>query len=171
MRKVKLFIACSLDGFIARQDGAIDWLFTDNDYGYQAFYDSIDTTLMGNKTYEQLISFGDFPYQEKKNYVFTRQFDLESTEWMTFITEDMVAFTKALKKYAGKDIWLIGGGAIINILYQAGLIDEYILAINPIILGSGIPLFPGPIGEQKLKLLDTKTYPSGLVQITYGKDG
>jgi len=77
--------------------------------------------------------------------------------------------TRTLKKYPGKNIWLIGGGAIINILYQAGLINEYILAIHPIILGHGIPLFPGPIGEQQLKLLNTKTYPSGLVQITYAK--
>lgn len=169
MRRVKLFIACSLDGFIARVDGAVDWLFTDDDYGYHAFYDSIDTTLMGNKTYEQVSAFGEFPYREKHNYVFTRQTDLPSTQWVSYISEDMVAFTQYLKEEKGKDIWLIGGGAIINILYQAGLIDEYILAIHPVILGNGIPLFPGPIGEQKLRLLDTKTYPNGLVQLYYEK--
>lgn len=171
MRKVKLFIACSLDGFIARPDGAVDWLFTDDDYGYLAFYDSIDTTLMGNKTYQQVLSDGEFPYLGKNNYVFTRQTNLPSTAQVIFIAEDIVSFTQKLKKSSGKDIWLIGGGAIINILYQAGLIDEYILAIHPVILGKGIPLFPGPIGEQKLLLQDVKTYSTGLVQLTYEKAG
>lgn len=169
MRNLKLFIACSLDGFIARSDGDVDWLFTDDDYGYQEFYDSIDTTLMGNKTYQQVMTFGEFPYPGKNNYVFTRQINLPPTTYVTFITEDIVTFTRKLKVSEGKDIWLIGGGAVINILYQAGLIDEYILAIHPIILGKGIPLFHGPIGEQKLALQDCKTYPSGLVQLFYEK--
>jgi dihydrofolate reductase len=169
MRKLKLFIACSLDGFIARPDGDVDWLFTDGDYGYQEFYDSIDTTLMGNKTYRQVASFGEFPYPGKNNYVFTRQMNLSPTEHVAFITEDIVTFTRKLKLGEGKDIWLIGGGAVINILYQAGLIDQYILAIHPIILGKGIPLFPGPIGEQKLVLQDCRNYPGGLVQVFYEK--
>lgn len=169
MRNLKLFIACSLDGFIARSDGDVDWLLTDDDYGYQEFYASIDTTLMGNKTYRQVMTFGEFPYPGKNNYVFTRQMNLPATEYVAFITEDIVTFTRKLKVSDGKDIWLIGGGAVINILYQAGLIDQYILAIHPIILGKGIPLFHGPIGEQKLVLQDCKTYPSGLVQLFYEK--
>ena len=169
MRKIKLFIACSLDGFIARTDGAVDWLFTDEDYGYDRFYDTIDTTLMGNKTYQQIIDTGVFPYQDTKNFVFTRQMDLQPTRWVTFVNEDMVSFAHTLKNRPGKDIWLIGGGAIINILYQAGLIDRYILSIHPIILGKGIPLFPGPIGEQKLKLRSSESFPSGLLQVIYDK--
>lgn len=73
MRKIILFVATSLDNYIAREDGQVNWLFMDQDYGYNAFHASIDTTLMGNKTYQQILESGDFPYKQTKNYVFTRQ--------------------------------------------------------------------------------------------------
>jgi dihydrofolate reductase len=73
MRKVKLFIASSLDGYIAREDGSIDWLYTDGDYGYMQFYNSVNTVLMGRKTYDQTLGFGiEYPYKDKKNYVFSQ---------------------------------------------------------------------------------------------------
>ena len=75
MRKVTLFIACSVDGYIAREKGGIDWLFTDNDYGYKKFYSSIDTILTGRKTYEQALGFGEWPYPGKKCYVLSRKPD------------------------------------------------------------------------------------------------
>ena len=167
MRKIILFIATSLDGYIAREDGAIDWLFTDADYGYKHFYDSIDTTVMGNTTYKQALTFGEFPFKEKINYVFTRQAPKAKDERVTFISEDIATFGAALKKQEGKDIWLVGGGQINEAFRQAGLIDELIISIHPIILGKGIPLFGDSSTISNLKMLSHEIYPSGLVQIRY----
>ena len=72
MRKIRLFIASSLDGYIGRQDGSIDWLFTDADYGYSDFLRSVETVLMGRKTYDKVLSFGKYPYEDKKRYVFSQ---------------------------------------------------------------------------------------------------
>jgi dihydrofolate reductase len=167
MRKIKLFIACSLDGFIAGPNGEIDWLFTDGDYGYSDFYKSIDSTLNGYKTYEKTLEFGEFPYKGKKNYVFTRQPGRQGGARVQFITTDPAAFTRQLKAQPGKDVFLVGGGEIIRLLYAERLIDEYCIAFHPVILGAGIPLFSNLAGRQPLRLTDCKSYPSGLVQVTY----
>lgn len=168
MRKIKLFIAQSLDGFIARADGQVDWLFTDDDYGYHEFYASIDTTLMGRRTYEELAAFGgDFPYPEKTNFVLTRNPELTNNSDVTFISVDAVTFVNKLKAQEGGDIWLIGGGQLNAGLLNAGLIDEMILSVHPIILGEGIPLFAHGTGEAHFQLLGGQVFPSGLVQFTY----
>jgi dihydrofolate reductase len=170
MRKVKLFIATSLDSFIATTDGGVDWLFGDRDYGYRDFYNSIDTTLMGNNTYKQILEFGvDFPYTDKTNYVFSKQ-PQKDTEFVSFIgeDEDLVSFVVSLKQKEGKDIWLIGGGEINAFFLSHHLIDEMILSVHPVILGPGLPLFAGQLRQQDLRLLNCKTFPSGLAQLVYG---
>ena len=99
MRKIILFIATSLDGYIARENGDIDWLFTEGEYGYNEFYDSIDTVLMGGKTYRQALTFGDeFPYATKQAYVFTRDVNHKSNEEVAFIHHDMLDFAQDLKR-------------------------------------------------------------------------
>ena len=85
MRKVILFIGSSLDGYIAREDGTIDWLFTDGDYGYKQFYDSVDTVLVGRKTFNQVLEFSKSPFEKKKCYVFTKQSSLENTQNIQFV--------------------------------------------------------------------------------------
>lgn len=169
MRKIKLFIACSLDGYIARSNGDIDWLFTEGDYGYHDFYASIDTIIMGYKTYEKGRSLGEFQFKNKKNFVFTRFSGRKNTESVTFASGDIIAFTKKLKKKKGKDIWLMGGGEIIKALFNEKLIDEYIMAIHPVVLTEGIPLFSGLEEQQDLVLTDVKKFPNGLVEIFYKK--
>ena len=142
MRKIVLFIATSLDGYIARENGDIDWLFSDQDYGYSKFFDSIDTVLMGGKTYRQVMGFGgDFPYASKNCFVFTHDVSYESNDEVTFIHHNLEEFTTALKEKEGKDIWLIGGSEINTILLNEGLIDEMRIFMHPVILGHGIPLF------------------------------
>lgn len=169
MRKLKLFIACSIDGFIARENGDVEWLFTDADYGYDKFYKTIDTTLMGKNTYKKILTFGEFPYKDKINYVFAHQAQPKRDN-VEFIQKDATYFVKNLKnKPTGSDIWLIGGGQIISLLHNHALIDEYILAIHPIILGEGITLFDFIHQEQALKLKEHQIYESGLVQLTYEK--
>ena len=168
MRKIKLYIATSFDQFIAREDGSVDWLFTDGDYGYQAFYDSLGITLMGRKTYEQVLSFGGpFPYPTTTNYVFTSDDSKSDNEQVIFINEDIVEFARELKATAGKDIWLIGGGQLNTLFLENQLIDELLLFVHPIFLGKGIPLFSNLDSEHSLKLLETKPYENGLVLLRY----
>ena len=164
MRKIKLFIACSLDGFIAREDGGIDWLFN-GDYGYNKFYDSIDTVLMGRKTYELALKLEE-SYKDKRAIVFTRQKNLKKSSNVEFVS-DIVSLTKKLKNSKGKDIWLVGGGEIISVLLNNNLIDEMQIFVHPIILGKGIKLFQNIKKEVRLKLAGTKNYKSGLVQLNY----
>ena len=174
MRKTKLYIASSLDSYIASDDGGIDWLFSDADYGYAKFYDSIDTILVGRKTYDQSLTFDEYPYKGKKVYVFTRRTEEKKndndTHDVEFIDEDIPLFARHLIQQSSakkKDIWLLGGGEIVSILLNAGLIDEIILSIHPIILGKGIPLFNNIKKQMKLQLQEFIPFESGLVQLCY----
>lgn len=171
MRKIILYIATSLDSYIARNDHSLDWLFTDQDYGYTPFLGTIDTTLMGYTTFEQVLGFGEFPYQDKKNFVFTRNHADTNYPYAVFISGNIEQIVTELKNAEGKDIWLIGGGEINTILLNANLIDSIIISIHPVILGAGIPLFTGIIRESHFELVDTVSFSSGLVQLTYKKIG
>jgi dihydrofolate reductase len=167
MRKLVLFIAASLDGYIARPDGGIDWLFTDQDYGYQAFYDSVDTILMGRRTYDQVLSFGDYPYAGKHAYVFsTRPLSWANAD-VEAVSEDAASFISRLKHADGGPIWLVGGAALIKTCLERDMIDEFMVSFHPLILGGGIPLFPNTESSRRLSLLSVQTFESGLVQVRY----
>ena len=167
MRKVILFIAASLDGYIARQSGEIDWLFTDQDYGYSEFFASVDTLLMGRKTYEQVLTFGEYPYKGVKSYVFTRNPLFPADSNAEVITDDIKNFIENLRQAEGKNIWLVGGSQLTHDLMSNNLVDELILSIHPIGLGEGIPLFYNRTNPQSLNLTKCQTYNSGLVQLSY----
>jgi dihydrofolate reductase len=170
MRKLILYSAVSLDGFIARLDGEIDWLFQGQegqDYGYNAFSQSVDTVIMGGKTFRQVLGFGDpFPYEDKNCYVYTRDVSL-SFESAIFIHHDLIEHTKKLKSQEGKNIWLIGGGQINTLHLNAGLVDEIQLFIHPVILGHGIRLFENEVIENWLVPKDVEEYSDGMIRITY----
>jgi len=167
MREIVLYSASSFDGYIARKNGDIDWLFSDADYGYQEFYDSIDTTLTGHNTYKQIKFFDEFPYPGKTNYIFGKPSGIPDDNPVIFVSDDMINFVQQLKKERGKKIWLVGGGQLNSTLWNTGFIDEIILSVHPILLGEGIPLFAGNPVERTLKLIHTKSFESGLVQMTY----
>ena len=169
MRKVKLFIASSLDCYIAREDAGIDWLYTDADYGYAKFYDSIDTIIVGRKSYDQSLTFDEYPYKGKKVYVFTRKKVRKNNneQDVEYIDTGIHDFVTSLTKSIGKDIGLLGGGEIVSILLNAGLVDEIILSIHPIILGRGIPLLRNIQKEVNLKLENLLSFESGLTQLYY----
>jgi len=176
MRPLILYIAASLDHYIARPDGNVDWLhapeytIAGEDYGYQGFYDSVDTILMGNKTYQLIEGFeGAFPYAGKTNYVFSRKEDHPKNEHVTFVSEDLPDFVRRLKRSEGQNIWLVGGGQINTLFLQHGLIDRMILTLIPRMLGMGIPLFSGPTTDRSFTLESCQSYRSGLVQLTYQK--
>lgn len=169
MRKVKLFIASSLDCYIAREDGGTDWLYTDADYGYAKFYDSIDTIIVGRKSYDQSLTFDIYPYKGKKVYVFSRKKERKNNneQDVEYIDTNIQDFVTSLTQSIGKDIWLLGGGEIVSVLLNAGLVDEIILSIHPIILGTGIPLLRNIQKEVNLKLENSFSFESGLMQLCY----
>jgi dihydrofolate reductase len=173
-RKVVLYAAASLDNFIATADGGVKWLehprfaLPREDFGYRKFLRSIDTTLMGHTTYRQLLGFGGpFPYAGKANYVFTRSSRRKDTEHVSFISRNIPAFVRALKKKKGKDLWLVGGARINTLLLNHGLIDRIILTVVPLALGSGIPLFAEGAKPAAFRLKKTRLFPNGFVQITW----
>ncbi len=166
MRKLVLYIATSLDGYIAGPSGEIDWLFADQDYGYREFFAGVDTVLMGRKTYEQALSFGEYPYQGTRGFVFSRA-RRTPDENVTFVSSDVASLVSGLKRASGKNIWLVGGGEIVAECVRHDLIDEFILFVHPIILGAGIPLFPPGLPRRPLKLVRSGSFSSGLVQISY----
>ncbi|WP_242920915.1 dihydrofolate reductase family protein [Pontibacter liquoris] len=170
MRRVILYIAASQDGYIARPDGSIDWLedaayaLEGVDFGYSAFMQSIDTTLMGHTTYKQVLGFdAPFPYSDKTNYVFSRSAHPDTAQ-AHFVHEDPATFTRQLQQLPGKDIWLIGGSELNTVLLNAGLINEVIITTIPVILGQGIPLFAIGAQETKLHLHHSRSYQNGFVQ-------
>lgn len=173
MRKIKLYIASSLDNFIASKNGSVEWLFSDADYGYATFYDSVDTILVGRKTYEQSLTFDEYPYRGKKVYVFTHNAKAESNNkrmpGVKYIDNNIPDFVRRLtqERISNKDIWLLGGGEIVSILLNADLVDEIILSIHPIILGRGIPLFKNIEKRINLRLKESVPFESGLVQLRY----
>ncbi|WP_053957463.1 dihydrofolate reductase family protein [Inediibacterium massiliense] len=172
-RSIILYIATSLDGYIARNNGAVDWLSGNGenpnaDNGYDAFYSTIDTIIMGRTTYEQIINVlspNIWVYEGKKCYVATTR-KSEIHNKVEFISNDITGFVRNLKKQQGKDIWLVGGGKLIDQFIKQDLIDKYIITMVPIILGDGLPLFLKENPEIKLRLIETKMV-DGMVELSY----
>ena len=168
MRKLILGVAVSLDGFIEGPNGDYDWCFTDQDYGMSDFLKRVDSTFVGRKTYELSLTMegGDAGFPQLKEYVFSRTLD-SVKKGSVLIKENMKERVEEIKNENGKDIWLFGGASLTTSLMNLGLVDEVWLAIHPIILGAGKPLFNDIKGRVKLKLLDTQTYNTGLVSVVY----
>ncbi|MDO8964930.1 MAG: dihydrofolate reductase family protein [Coriobacteriia bacterium] len=169
MRPVVLYIATSLDGFIAREDGSIEFLdpWADGDYGYDRFYAGVDTLLIGGNTYRQALEFEEWPYDGKRVIVFTRHIPADGDERVEFVTNDVAGFTRRLRAEDGKTIWLVGGAQIIGTLIDADLVDELIVSLVPIILGAGVPLvWPGE-RDVPLELVSSVDADGGVVQMRY----
>lgn len=169
MRKLILGLAVSLDGYIEGPHGEYDWCFTDQDYGMKEFYTRIDSMFIGRKSYELVQTMGDeampgFP--KLKEYVFSTTMK-EAKPGVEIISENIEEEVKKIKNQPGKDIWLFGGASLTASLLNAGLIDEIGMAVHPILLGSGKPLFSNIQQRIPLKLVDSKTYDTGLVYLTY----
>ena len=161
-RKLVLFIAQSLDGYIATKDDSLDWLFKvegEGDNGYSEFYETIDTVLIGKRTYDWVMEQekGQFPYLNKNSYVFSRSTVIDTKD-VTFINGNIVDFTNDLKKEEGKDIWIVGGGDILHTFLKEKLVDELIVTVAPTIIGQGIPLFKAGDYELNLTLKGTRTF-------------
>jgi dihydrofolate reductase len=172
MRKVVVYIAVSLDGYIAQEDGNIDWLsmveVPGEDYGYATFYETIDTVVMGRKTYEKVLSFGiPYPHSQKQNYIISKTLCGSTNQSIVFFNGDVKTLVTDLKQQDGKNIFIDGGAQLVQSLLKEKLIDNIIISTIPILLGCGIRLFNGELPFQNLQLLSTKTFDSGLVQVHY----
>lgn len=176
-RRIVLDLAVSLDGFIEGVNGETDWCIMDEDMDFNKFLCSIDAILYGRKSYELWGKY--IPGQEssdmekemwrlvhsKKKYVFSKT--LTKLDNAMVINDNIAEEVNKLKKESGKDIWLYGGASLITTFMNMGLVDEYRLSIHPIILGAGKPLFVGIKQRQELKLVDTRRFSSGVVQLCY----
>lgn len=173
MRKVVLFIAMSLDGYIADIHGGIGWLegqgSGENDMvSYEGFIQDVDTVIMGANTYRQLVtelSPNEWVYSDFTSYIITHT-PKKSTDRIRFTDEDPCQLVNRLKNEAGKAIWICGGASIVKQLMQADLIEQYYINVIPTILGNGIRLFGTFEKEVKLKLIKTKSY-NGITDLVY----
>jgi dihydrofolate reductase len=175
-RKIIVYIATSVDGYIARPDGDVAWLDRPRpkgNYGMGEFWKSIDTILWGRKTFSKGIEMG----MEKRmasgfgagirNYVFSRQAQESKVAGFQFVSEPIKAFAQELRKNRGKNIWMMGGGEIIASFLDEGEIDEFIINVVPVLIGEGIPLIAPRHRLIRLKLLSSKKFPDGVVTSRY----
>jgi dihydrofolate reductase len=170
MRKIIVYVATSADGYIARPDGDVSWLDRKRprgNYGMAAFFKSVDTVLMGRKTYEVALAFGQTSYPGKKNYVFSRTLRRRGAQDVEFVRGRVGEFARRLRGAEGKDIWLVGGGGLAASFLDEGQIDEFIIHVVPVFIGEGIPLIHPRHRSVPLTLRSSRAYPDGVVRLHY----
>ena len=173
VRKISLFIAMSLDGYIADSKGGVDWLNgqgndDENIDTYSEFAKTIDTILMGWNTYHQIVtelSPKEWVYNDFTTYVFTHNEHISSKK-IRFVNINPVELVKKLKGKNGKDVWICGGANLVQQLVNEDLIDYYHITVIPMLLGSGIRLFENGKYEINLRLLNTQSY-NGMTELIY----
>lgn len=174
MRNVVLSLGISLDGYIARPGGEVDWLEMDPEYAprMKEFFDSTDAAVMGRKTFDVALGMGGQGGFSggTPNYVFSRTQPPGKRHGVEFVNQPLRPFVEALKGRPGKDIWLMGGGEIARDFLKEDLVDRIYLGIVPILLGEGIPLFPAGFPQRNLKLIEHRAYSkTGTLEVTYAR--
>ncbi len=167
--QISIYIAASIDGYIARQDGSLDWLNRvggfDEDYGFQKLLDSIDAVILGRNTYEIAATVPDWPYKGKRIIVLSNSLKTVREEAELFCG-DLTQLVSQLQLDGIKHVW-IDGGVTISQFLDLQIVDFMTLSIIPVILGGGIPLFKAIGKELPCRLISSQSYPSGLVQLNY----
>ena len=171
-RKIIVHIATSADGYIARRDGNLDWLTNrpapKGFYGLPRFGRSVDARILGRKTFDLSVEMGARFSDKETHYVFSRRPPPSSVPaGVQFVTQTIGAFAERVRKEAGKNIWMMGGGEIIGAFLDEGAIDEFIISVVPLFIGEGIPLIAPRHCEVPLRLRSTKAFPDGVVQVHY----
>lgn len=175
MRKIVLYIAMSLDGYIADELGGVDWLGGQEDSceeqgSYTDFIKTVDTVIMGYTTYHQVtteLAPGNWPYKGLRTYVLTHR-DKKFEEEVIFTDENIQQLITKIRMEPGKDIWICGGANLVNQFMKEDLIDRYHITVMPTILGKGIPLFHDNNISIKLKLISSESY-NGMIDLIYEK--
>jgi len=173
-RKIIVYIATSVDGYIARLDGSVDWLDRPRppgNYGMNAFLRSIDTILWGKRTYDQAMAWSKGKHlgfgPKIKNFVFVHHPPASAPPGVNFVNEPIGEFARRLRAQPGKDIWMMGGGQIIASFLDAGQIDEFRIHVIPVFIGEGIPLLQPRHRLVRLELQAVKRFPDGVLKLVY----
>ncbi len=171
---IQLYIAQSLDGYIARENGSLDWLEqlpnpTKTDHDFTAFYEEVKTVVMGRKTYETILGFDlPWPYADCEAFVLSNSLNFELHDPSIKVASEVQELVQVLKAKPG-NTWVVGGGMLIGAFVEADAFDELIITVIPIILGSGISLFPRMQVERWYTLYNAKPFPTGAINLTYRK--
>ena len=169
MRRLRYSVAASIDGFIAGSNGEFDWIPMDPDIDFGAMFSRYDTLLLGRKTYEASAAYpSDGMAMWKGMRVIVCSRTLTEVAKAELWSHDVIERLTQLKREPGKDIWLFGGGELFRTLLESGVVDDFEVAIVPVLLGGGIPLRALPAALTKLTMTDHRLYPkSGTVMMTY----
>ena len=167
MRSVVLGLGISLDGYIARPNGAVDILFMPKDYSMAPLFATIDTGIMGRKSYDAARNMGGSFGASMTSYVFSRSQPPGARDGVEFVNESPAAFVERLRGKRGKNAWLMGGGELAREFLKADLVDELYIGVVPVLIGDGIPLFPSGFPQREFKLVENKTYSKGLIALKY----
>ena len=169
MPKITYYVAASLDGYIADADGGVGWLPEGDagDYGYEEFYSGVDALVMGRRTYDQVLEFGQWYYAGKPTYVFTSHPPDDNPFGVEFVSVPPAEFVQSVVARRFGAIWLLGGGNLAEQFRSAGLIDEYVVHLIPVVLGRGVPLFGGEAPLTVLRLETVEAYDDGVVMLRY----
>jgi dihydrofolate reductase len=170
MRKVVLGVGISLDGYIARLDDSVDFLFMPKDYSMGPFFRTIDTAIMGRKTYDPGLRMGgasSFSGSSTTYYVMSRSQPPGERGGVIFTNQAPAELIAQLRKCGGKNIWHMGGGELAREFLKADLVDEIYLGVVPVLLGEGVPMFPSGFPQRNFALLENKTYSKGLISLRY----
>ena len=169
MKRIRYQVATSLDGYIAGPKGEADWIIMDPEIDFQALFNQFDTVLIGRRTFEGMARGKKKPgaMPGMKTFVFSRTLRQRDYPKVTVVSENAEETVAALRSEPGKDIWLFGGGLLFRSLAEAGLVDTVEVGVIPVLLGGGIPLFPPPANQVKLKLTNHKIYKTGIVGLEY----
>ncbi|WP_163853550.1 dihydrofolate reductase family protein [Paenibacillus elgii] len=180
-RRIILDLAVTLDGFIEGKNGEVDWCIMDSEMGFNHFLNQIDAIFYGRKSYDL---WGQFTPEiepadsekefwelvhSKEKYVFSRT-QKGTDNKAVFINDNILEEVNKIKNKPGKDIWLYGGASLITTFINLGLVDEFRLSVHPVVLGEGKPLFVDIKQRLNLKMVNTRTFSSGVVQLIYHFD-
>lgn len=169
MRRVRYAVAASLDGYVAGPKGEADWIVIDPDIDFRALTSEFDTVLVGGRTWEGMTAGGPAgKVFGMRTYVFSRTIDPAAYPEVTVVADHAPEIVAALREESGRDIWLYGGGLLFRSLLEAGVVDTVEVAVIPVLLGEGIPLYPSPGMRAKLRLTRHKLYPrTGTLGLEY----
>ena len=167
MRKLTYLVRASVDGMIAGPDGELDWLFSEKEGEVADFFTRTDAVLLGTATYDYMLAHGMEAYPGMTNYVFSRTLRKEDHPAVTVVPTDPTPFVRGLKEQEGGGIWLLGGGVVFRYLLAAGLVDEIVVVVHPILLGGGVPLLPRCEIVAPLELRQVERVGTDLVLLRY----